>query len=104
MLDQMVLAGEAIVSLARAVLDRAVAEDGVVDACLVALQVCETGKRLAAVVAAKGLCGSSRREEGLLVWCDSCRGMKISWYKASRGSAKLTWTERTASLGPSRRR
>jgi hypothetical protein len=55
----MVLAGEAIVPLAGAVLDRAVAEDGIVDARLVALQVCEAGEGLAAVVAAKGLCGSN---------------------------------------------
>lgn len=58
MLDQVVLAREAVVSLAGAVLDGAVAEDGVVDARLVALQVCEAGERLAAVVAAKGLCWS----------------------------------------------
>lgn len=64
MLDKVVLPGKAIVSLARAVLDGAVAEDGVVDASLVALQVCEAGERLAAVVAAKGLCGSS---EGRMV-------------------------------------
>lgn len=64
MLDKVVLAGKAIVSLARAVLDGAVAEDGVVDAGLVALEVCEAGEGLAAVVAAKGLCGSS---EGRIV-------------------------------------
>lgn len=58
-LDQMVLAGEAIAAFAGAVLHRAIAEDGVVDARLVALQVCEAGEGLAAVVAAKGLCGSS---------------------------------------------
>ena len=61
MLDKVVLAGKAIVSLARAVLDGAVAEDGVVDAGLVTLQVCEAGEGLAAVVAAKRLCGSSER-------------------------------------------
>ena len=64
MLDKVVLAGKAIVSLARAVLDGAVAEDGGMDAGLVALQVCEAGEGLAAVVAAKGLCGSS---EGRIV-------------------------------------
>lgn len=66
MLDQMVLAGEAIVALAGAVLDRAIAEDGVVDARLVALQVCEAGEGLAAVVAAKGLCGSSGEGDRLV--------------------------------------
>ena len=64
MLDKVVLAGKAIVSLTRAVLDRAVAEDGVVDAGLVALQVREAGEGLAAVVAPKRLCRSS---EGKIV-------------------------------------
>lgn len=66
MLDEMVLAGEAIVTLAGAVLDRAIAEDGVVDTRLVALQVCEAGEGLAAVVAAKGLCGSRGEGERLV--------------------------------------
>jgi hypothetical protein len=57
-LDEMVLAGEAIITLAGAVLDRAIAEDGVVNARLVALQVCEASEGLAAVIAAKGLCRS----------------------------------------------
>lgn len=54
-LDEVVLAREAIATLPRAVLDGAIAEDGIVDAGLVALQVCEAGEGLAAVVAAKGL-------------------------------------------------
>ena len=61
MLDQVVLAGEAIVALAGAVLDGAVSEDGVVDTRLVALEVCEAGEGLAAVVAAKRLYWSEVR-------------------------------------------
>lgn len=57
MLDEVVLAREAIATLSRAVLHRAVAEDGVVDAGLVAFQVCEAGEGLSAVVATKGLSG-----------------------------------------------
>lgn len=56
----MILTWEAIATLSRAVLDRAVAEDGVVDTGLVAFQVCEAGEGLSAVVAAEGL---SRPEE-----------------------------------------
>lgn len=55
MLDEVVLAREAIATLSRAVLDRAIAEHGVVDTGLVAFQVCEAGEGLSAVVAAEGL-------------------------------------------------
>lgn len=67
MLDEMVLAREAIAALARAVLDRAVAEDGIVNRRLVALQVREAGKGLAAVIARKGLSRPEREHE--LVYC-----------------------------------
>jgi hypothetical protein len=66
-LDQMVLAGETIVALAGAVLNRAIAEDGVVHAGLVALEVCEAGEGLAAVVTAKGLCWSDGGGGDMLV-------------------------------------
>lgn len=61
MLDEVILTREAIATLSRAVLDGAVAEDGVVDAGLVALQVCEAGEGPAAVVAAEGLSGPGER-------------------------------------------
>ena len=57
MLDEVILSREAIATLARAMLNRAVAENGVVDARLVALQVGEPSERFAAVVASKRLSG-----------------------------------------------
>lgn len=60
-LDQMVLAREAIAALARAVLDGTIAEDGEMHAGLVALQVCEAGEGAAAVFAGERFSWSSRR-------------------------------------------
>lgn len=59
-LDQMVLAREAIATLAGAVVDGTITENGVMHAGLMALQICETGEGLAAVVAGEGFSGSSR--------------------------------------------
>lgn len=53
--DQVVLARESIGTFAGAVLDRAVAKDRVVDAGLVALEVCKACESLAAVIATEGL-------------------------------------------------
>lgn len=50
-LDKVVLTREAIAALARAVLDGAIAEDWVVNAGLVALQVCAACEGFAAVIA-----------------------------------------------------
>lgn len=60
MLDEMVLTREAIAAFSRAVLDRAIAKNGIVDAGLVALQVCEAGEAPAAVVTSEGLKGPKR--------------------------------------------
>lgn len=54
-LNQVVLARETIGAFAGAVLDGAVAKNGVVDAGLVTLQVCKAREGFAAVVAAEGL-------------------------------------------------
>lgn len=66
-LDQVVLTREAIATLARAVFNGAIAEDGEVHARLVALQVREAGEGLAAAVAAKGLSGFGLRRRGMRV-------------------------------------
>lgn len=55
-LDQVVLARESIGTFAGAVLDGAVAKDRIVDAGLVALEVCKARESLAAVIATEGLC------------------------------------------------
>lgn len=52
--DEMILAGEAIAALARAVVHRAVAEDGIVNAGLVALEICEASEGLAAAAGVAG--------------------------------------------------
>lgn len=76
-LDQVVLAREAIATLARAMFHGAIAEDGEVHARLMALQVRKASEGLAAVVATKGLSGSDGcilefsllvRVERLLTW------------------------------------
>ena len=58
MLDQVILARKSIAAFAGALVDGTVAEDREVNAGLVALQVCEAGKGLVAVVACERLCGS----------------------------------------------
>ena len=85
MLDEVVLAREAIATLPRAVLDGTVAEDGVVDAGLVALQVCEAGEGLAAVVAAEGLSWSGEMLVGALVQI----GEEIAYLDAGAGESAL---------------
>lgn len=55
MFDEMVLAREAVAALARAVIHRTVAEDGVVDTGLMTLEICEAGEGLPAVVASERL-------------------------------------------------
>lgn len=75
MLDQVVLTREAIAAFARAVLDGAIAEDGEVHAGLMALQVCEASERLAAIVATKGLCRSSRDSNVSWVRCARRKGL-----------------------------
>jgi predicted S18 family serine protease len=61
MLDEVILTREAIAALARAVINRTVAEDRVVDAGLMALQVRETSKGFAAVVASEWLGRSTKK-------------------------------------------
>lgn len=68
MLDQVVLTREAIAALARAVLDGAVAEDGVVHAGRVSLQVREACEGLAAGIATKGLCGPRKEVTSVSFW------------------------------------
>lgn len=67
MLDQVVLAREAIAILARAVLNGAIAEDGEVHTRLVTLQVCKASEGLAAAVATKWL-GGSKKGLGFRLW------------------------------------
>lgn len=54
MFNEVILSREAMVAFARAFIHRAVSEDGVVHAGLVALEVGETGERL---VASAGIAG-----------------------------------------------
>lgn len=75
-LDEVVAARKAIAVLARAVRDRTVLEDRVMDGRLMSLQVGWAGEALAAVVAGVWFGGSgdglmvevNRREHGLFSW------------------------------------
>lgn len=79
---QVILARESIAAFARAVLDRAIAEDGEVYAGLMALQVCEAGEGPAAVIATEGLCGSERAMLAGLV--QRVREKKLTWIEKIR--------------------